>query len=639
MRKSEVDLKFFSDHSPRLDLDGLRGIAVILVFFFHLGLINSGFIGVDIFFTLSGFLITLKIEKLQNKKDFFNFLIKRFKRLCPSIFVVSSISMTVGWLILPNETLFWIKSFISIFFNYYNFFFFFNSIDYFNELSTFNFLTHFWTLSVEVQFYILTSIVFIFFKIYFTQKILYIFLIIAFVVSIFLSYDLSEIKSFYYFTPIRYFEFLIGSFAALTYKMNYKFKGISRPQLSRYYSVAGIILLFLGIFYFNTSNIYPSMHALIPCFATLFLIKGSFGHSFKQVGVSNFLSFGILPTIGKISYSIYLVHFPIIIFLTLYIDNQILLIFISLILTYLFSKLLFNFVENKFRYEKLNHFFYKYIVLFLFAFPLLLIINFDFMLINEKGKILFHELKIEKLNRSSFDYKKTNITINNRIKNFNNDELDTILIIGDSHADNIFMIFSDNFNNNRYYKVSKIHVDTICLNNKHRKKITGYFVYGFRHKGTCQVQIENLVNTVKKNNIKYFILSNYYNSETFMYFEPYINKFFDKKNIIIIPQVVDFVNFNKSILLSTKINSNKNISSNISNESLEIRKKMINYAENNFINYFDINKSLCVDESTCLIYDGNIKKFLFVDSFGHISSYGAHKIKLNFFTYLNSILD
>jgi len=421
--------------------------------------------------------------------------------------------------------------------------------------------------------------------------------------------------------------------------MDYGFKVVSRSQLSKYYSTAGVILLFFGIFYLDTNKVYPSVYALIPCFATFLLIKGGFDYAFQeQTGVSKFLSFGILPKIGKISYSIYLVHFPIILFLTLYIDSPILLVFTSLILTYLFSTLLFNFVEKKFRYEKLNNFFYKYIVLFLFAFPLLLIINFDFMHINTKGKNLFQELKIEKLNRKSFDYRDANKLEKNITKKDDNyKELDTILIIGDSHADNIFMMFSENSYKFKDYTVKKFHLDTICLNSNHRQKITGYLLYGFNNKGTCQVQIENLIASIEKNNIKYYILSNHYNLETILYFKPYVDKYFTEKNVIIIPQVIGFENFNKNILLSTKLNLNKNINNNILDESLEIKKKMIIYAQNNQFNYFNINQSLCNNKNACTIYDVNINKFIFVDGFGHLSLPGIRKIKYDFFNFLNSL--
>ena len=300
MYKNYPSLPSCSKNSYRLDLDGLRAVAVILVFFFHLDLINSGFIGVDIFFTLSGYLITLKIQKIKNKKDFLTFLLKRFKRLCPSIFVVSTISMLLAFLILPKQTVFWIQSFISIFFNYYNFFLFFNSLDYFNDLSNFNFLIHFWTLSVEIQFYIFTGVLFIFLNKFYYHKKIY-FLLIVFFLSLFLSYDLSEIRSFYYFTPVRYFEFLIGSIAALTICKDYKLN--KKLELSKIYSISSLFLIFFSFMFLNNNSKYPFLFALFPCLSAFLLIKsGSDVKFFNRSIIHKLLSYPFLTKIGKISY-------------------------------------------------------------------------------------------------------------------------------------------------------------------------------------------------------------------------------------------------------------------------------------------------------------------------------------------------
>jgi peptidoglycan/LPS O-acetylase OafA/YrhL len=639
MYKNYSSLPSCSKNSYRLDLDGLRAVAVILVFFFHLDLINSGFIGVDIFFTLSGYLITLKIQKIKNKKDFLTFLLKRFKRLCPSIFVVSTISMLLAFLILPKQTVFWIQSFISIFFNYYNFFLFFNSLDYFNDLSNFNFLIHFWTLSVEIQFYIFTGVLFIFLNKFYYHKKIY-FLLIVFFLSLFLSYDLSEIRSFYYFTPVRYFEFLIGSFAALTICKDYKLN--KKLELSKIYSISSLFLIFFSFMFLNNNSKYPFVFALFPCLSVFLLIKsGSDVKFFNRSAIHKFLSYSFLTKIGKISYSIYLVHFPIIFFLKLYIDNKIILIFASLISTFIASILLYNFIEYKFRYKKLNSVFYKFFIPFIFIGSLILIINFDFKYFHANGKNLSKQLEIERLSVSSFEYKEANLiaekvasTINVRHK-----QLDTILIIGDSHADNILKMFSDLSYNFKGYKVIKTKLNTSCMNINHSQKIIGYLLYGPNHEGTCKTQIKNLNFLINQNNVKFYILSNQFDLRTFSYFQDYINKYFIGKKIIIVPQVVKFNNFDKNILFSNKIDLNKNINKDISKDSLNIMQKMIILAQNNNFEYFNINKALCIYKNFCEIYDTNNNMFIFTDGSGHLSLFGIRKIKFYFFEYLNTLIE
>jgi peptidoglycan/LPS O-acetylase OafA/YrhL len=636
MYKNYSILSSYNNKNYRLDLDGLRGFAVILVFFFHLDLINSGFIGVDIFFTLSGYLITLKIQKIKKKKDFFIFIVKRFKRLCPSIFVVASISLMVAFIILPNQTVFWTKSFISIFLNYYNFFLFFNSTDYFNDLSTFNFFTHFWTLSVEIQFYICTGIIFIFLNKYFLAKNKKYFLLIIFFLSLFLSFDLSEIGRYYYFTPVRYFEFLIGSFAAIITQKDYKLKKI---ELNEVYSIIALILILFSIFFLDKNSEYPFVYALFPCFSVFLLIKSSYDcKSTKNYSINGFFSHNVLSKLGKISYSVYLVHYPVIFFLKLYVKSKFTLVTFSIILTLIFALLLFKFVENRFRYAKWNCFFYKYIISFLFLFPLFLIINFNFKYINNNGKILFQQVKKEMENRPSLEqeYKKKNIIIDtNEDENlFKNNRSKTILIIGDSHADNILMMFYNTYKF-KDYAIKKIQVDTVCTNIKKSQRIIGYIIYGPYHKGTCKQQIENLLSFMKKNKVELYILSNYYNSQTILYFQDYIYKYFIGKNVVIIPQVVEFNNFEKNILLNNKKNVNDSINKDISSESINIKKNMIIFAKKNNFKYFDINNYLCSSISTCKIYNNIKNQFFFVDGAGHLSLSGALKIKPNFFKFLN----
>ena len=639
MYKNYSSLSSCSKNSYRSDLDGLRAVAVILVFFFHLDLINSGFIGVDIFFTLSGYLITLKIQKIKNTKDFLTFLLKRFKRLCPSIFVVSTISILLAFLILPKQTVFWTQSFISIFFNYYNFFLFFNSLDYFNDLSTFNFLTHFWTLSVEIQFYIFTGAIFILLnKFYYPKK--YIFLLIIFFLSLFLSYDLSEIKSYYYFTPVRYFEFLIGSFAALKIRKDYKLN--KKLELNKIYTMSSLILIFFSFVFLDSNSKYPFVFALFPCLSVFLLIKsGSDVKFFNGSVIHKFLRYSFLTKIGKISYSIYLVHFPIIFFLKLYIDNKIILLFTSLISAFIASILLYNFIEYKFRYKKLNSLFYKFVIPFIFIASLILIINFDFKYFNANGKNLFKQLEVEQLSRSSFEYKEANL-IAERVAtkiNARHKQLDTILIVGDSHADNILMMFSDLSYNFKGYKVIKTQLDTLCLNINQSQKIIGYLLYGPNHQGTCKTQIQNLNFLINQNNVKFYILSNHFDLQTFSYFQNYINKYFIGKKIIIVPQVVEFNNFNKNILFSNKIDLNKDINKDISKDSLDIAQKIIIFAQNNNFEYFNINHALCIYKNFCETYDSNNNKFIFTDSNGHLSLFGIKKMKFYFFEYLNTLIE
>jgi hypothetical protein len=303
--------------------------------------------------------------------------------------------------------------------------------------------------------------------------------------------------------------------------------------------------------------------------------------------------------------------------------------------------LLYNFIEYKFRYKKLNSLFYKFVIPFIFIASLILIINFDFKYFNANGKNLFKQLEVEQLSRSSFEYKEANL-IAERVAtkiNARHKQLDTILIVGDSHADNILMMFSDLSYNFKGYKVIKTQLDTLCLNINQSQKIIGYLLYGPNHQGTCKTQIQNLNFLINQNNVKFYILSNHFDLQTFSYFQNYINKYFIGKKIIIVPQVVEFNNFNKNILFSNKIDLNKDINKDISKDSLDIAQKIIIFAQNNNFEYFNINHALCIYKNFCETYDSNNNKFIFTDSNGHLSLFGIKKMKFYFFEYLNTLIE
>ena len=169
------------DYRP--DIDGLRAIAVLLVIFYHAEisynsnvLFQFGFIGVDIFFVISGYLITcliLKELKDTQKFSFLNFYERRVRRLLPALFFVMIFSMPLAWFyLLPNSFLDYSKSIIySIFFTS-NFYFHFTGLEYGAPDSLLKPFLHTWSLAVEEQFYIIFPIFLIIFYKYFKKNIL-----------------------------------------------------------------------------------------------------------------------------------------------------------------------------------------------------------------------------------------------------------------------------------------------------------------------------------------------------------------------------------------------------------------------------------------------------------------------------------
>ena len=244
-----------------------------------------------------------------------------------------------------------------------------------------------------------------------------------------------------------------------------------------------------------------------------------------------------------------------------------------------------------------------------------------------KNNELINQLNNEKELRSKFNYAEKNKISESKYSN-NSKKDKTILIVGDSHADNIMMIFDKYSYDYQGIKVIKTQIDTICVNPNHKQRILGYLIYGTSHKGTCKKQIENLKNQIKNNNVQLFILSNNWNLDNINYFLNYLDNYFSGKNVLIINQIIRFKKFHKNIFLSDKDRINFDLFSSIDKESLLINKKIKKYADSKNLNILNPNQYLCdFSKFNCLIFDKNLNKFIFLDGGGHLSYEGTNLIE------------
>ena len=392
-------LQFMTKFNYRPEIDGLRAISILPVVFFHSGyqLFSGGYIGVDVFFVISGYLITSIILKLQSKKQFslLNFYSRRAKRILPSLLLLISISLvTAVYIVPPEEFLVISKSALSSLFFFSNFFFTYNS-GYFDISSEYQPLLHTWSLSIEEQFYILFPFFLIFLSKYKTKTLLKIILIIiVFSISFaqwsgnlqlnypfyeenFLFYSKSEFSSF--MMPFgRIWELFIGSAAAIYILNKKKDNDYFSKFQKNLFSFFGIILILYSVFFFDNNTYYPSFNTLIPCVGTLILI---FFADQKTI-IGKILSNKILVKLGLISYSLYLIHFVFFSFLRyeLYIFGEnyykdIFIFFITFLVSYLFWK----YYEKPVRNSKKNYIYYYLIILSLF------IIIFSSIIIKSDG--------------------------------------------------------------------------------------------------------------------------------------------------------------------------------------------------------------------------------------------------------------
>lgn len=338
------------DYRP--DINGLRAVAVLLVLFFHLeyDFLRAGFLGVDVFLVISGYLISRNILKDLDleKFSFKNFYTRRFKRLFPALFFTLSLTLIIGFIILSPTNLERLgKSTLSGIFSIANIFLF-NENGYFDLESESKPLLHIWSLSLEEQFYFVWPLILLgLFKFFRKQIFLIVFFIILISLYINSKYLTINSEAVFYLLPFRFFEFLFG--VMCVWLDNYKLKNKITLEI--------ILLSGLGLIIYSSINFsmltpMPGVLSLIPCIGTMMVIyAGNAKYS------SWLLKNKLFEIIGKSSYSIYLVHWPLIVYykyftlseLTDY--NKILFGIASIVLGYLMWK----YIENIFRKSTLKY--------------------------------------------------------------------------------------------------------------------------------------------------------------------------------------------------------------------------------------------------------------------------------------------
>ncbi len=292
---SILDISDIKRISFRQDVNILRAVAVLSVVFYHaeIQLFQGGWLGVDIFFVISGYLISnIIISDLNNKNfSFKNFYIRRVRRIIPALFSVILICLPFSyWLLTPRAMLEFTKSMTSSILFYSNYFF--QNLDFYNaEPTKVMPLLHTWSLAVEEQFYIIFPIIcFLVYK--FFKKYFFLFITTIFLISIFLNSTTSELVKFYQI-QYRVWELLMGVLIMF----------VSSKVKIKNLNYFGYLIIFFSVSYFD--NTMLSLNSIEPRVAAVFgtgliLLSNN----------SNFLNTKFILIIGSSSYSIYLFHQP-----------------------------------------------------------------------------------------------------------------------------------------------------------------------------------------------------------------------------------------------------------------------------------------------------------------------------------------
>ena len=303
----------------RADIDGLRAVAVLSILFYHVGIdaFGGGYVGVDIFFVISGFLITTIIARELREQTFTigRFYERRVRRILPALTVVLVVTLLAGYALLPPgqlEELARSALATSVFSS--NIFFFAGS-GYFDGPSEAKPLLHTWSLAVEEQYYILFPLILMFIHRRFAGRFVLPVAVIAglsFIACVLVT-PVDATASFF-LIPFRAWELLIGSLLALGCV-----PALASAMSRNLVATAGLAAVLTSVFAYTSSTEFPGIAAALPTLGTAAVIHaGSEGrHWFSRA-----LGWRPLVFVGLISYSLYLWHWPLVVYAKLMLINE-----------------------------------------------------------------------------------------------------------------------------------------------------------------------------------------------------------------------------------------------------------------------------------------------------------------------------
>lgn len=331
----------------RAEIDGLRALAVVPVILFHAGfeIFGGGFVGVDVFFVISGYLITtILIEDIEKKRfSIVSFYERRARRLFPALFFVMLVCIPFAWLwMLPSQVESFSKS-LTVVSLFASNILFWRESGYFAAVAKEKPLLHTWSLAVEEQFYVLFPVFLFLFWRFGKQRVFWMIVVMA-AISLFLSEWgwRNKPSANFYLAPTRAWELFAGSIAAFIVQK----KGVQKNNLLAFLGFAAIIF---SIFAYDESTPFPSIYSLVPVLGVVLLVL----FAEKETVVAKLLSTKAFVSIGLISYSAYLWHQPLFAFGRIRLENPSLLIMtvlssIAILLGY-FS---WKYIEKPFRHHK-----------------------------------------------------------------------------------------------------------------------------------------------------------------------------------------------------------------------------------------------------------------------------------------------
>lgn len=346
-------------------LDGIRAIAVIMVLAYHLklALFKSGFLGVTVFFVLSGYLITgILISEVQEEGtiDLKNFWLRRIRRLVPAVMSMAVVIIFVSTVV--NRVIFTkgCKDFLASVLGFNNWWQIFNKVSYFEAAGVPSPFTHCWSLAIETQFYLIYPLILL--GIYKLAKsrgegrakrgllfagVTLLLALISVILMIVLFDPQQDASRVYYGTDTRAFSLLFGALLAILWDYRMVPRRLSASVNMVLGSVSFAVLLVMTIAINGSSNFWYRGGQFVGTILTVLVIYTVLG---RKTWLSRFLSNPVLKWIGDRSYSIYLWHYPIILLISKGIKASWWITLIEIVLSVVLAELSYRFIETPIRH-------------------------------------------------------------------------------------------------------------------------------------------------------------------------------------------------------------------------------------------------------------------------------------------------
>lgn len=646
--ESESDKFVLVNKKHNISIDSLRAIAVLAVILNHFGLntFSSGYLGVDLFFVISGYVITKKYIKLKNNsvKSFYaDFVFFRLKRIIPNLVFFILVTSIFVYLLDYNYKNTLGVGLFSIF-AVSNIYLYVNSLDYFSTDSSLNSFTHTWSLGVEEQFYLIYP-----FLIYalVRKKIKKSSMLVLTVLSVILFYSINIINpnATYYLIQYRFWQMALGCILII-YSSELK-------KLANTIPVNALLVPLILVFTIN--NPYSRNLTLFSTLLFALIILG-IGESKKK---NKILESPKLATIGALSYSLYLWHWPII-SLSKWSNFEYVTFEFQILLMIILSLFSFKFVEQPFRNISLdgrkNYLIKLFSVTFLVVVSVFSIVNFTNRdnILSGNNPYIFEEKDYKNIVNEIDCYHPNDIKSAFESCIVYDNEKINVYLIGDSHSTNHFLSLEKNFKNNKNYNFNHL-VEWGFI-----RDIQG--VKGCAPGQKCiENSFEKHVNfyrdNLKKNDIVIFSFSRDWFKEDgdlprkninskLINFENNLSILIQtikntKAKIVLIDDIPktcsSTVNFYNDIIIKGNIDS-CTVSEEVSiKDRIELTDLYFKFLDESII-YLDPHKAFCHD-GLCSLIDLQTNEILFSDLSPHISKKGLHIMDVFWKENFNNLLN